>query len=181
MTELSGSELAWRALKLGVFGVDLRTIDHCAGSLRVKDLTISPAGVTARPATTRSEARGEASRAETHGRSGHDAGCASLGLPLSLVDRALAQWDESGASGLLIEAMHEAVGDILEDTRRGGGWRQSYARESLSYAIERRITPRAETATSHDSGAALNREIHCGPAGSASRSERFRPAVSRWD
>lgn len=139
----SGAELAWCAITFGWLGIGLRAIDRCMGGTRVQELVISPAGVTVRPAVTSSEVRGAASRAETHGRSGHDAGCASLGIPLTLIDRALGEWDDFGASALLTEAIHEAVDEILENTRRSGVWKPDYARESLSYAIERRITPRA--------------------------------------
>lgn len=148
-TRLRGSELAWRAVLLGQFGIELRAIDRCAGGMRVRDLLVSPCKVTSREDTTRSTLRAAASRAETHGRGGHDLGCASVGLPLSFIDQALAHWDAAGASALITEAMHEAVNDILKTAECSGAWTPGYARESLVYAIERRITPRAEESVAH--------------------------------
>lgn len=148
-SQLRGSELAWRAILLGQFGIGLRAIDRCAGGLRVKDLLVSASNVTSREGMTRGTLRAAESRAETHGRGGHDQGCASVGIPLSLIDQALARWDRSGASALITEAVHEAVNDILDTAERSCAWTPADARESLVYAIERRITPRAEESDAH--------------------------------
>lgn len=85
-----------------------------------------------------------------HKRRGHDAGCATLGVPRRAISLTLDLWDDAGAGPLLLEAIDEAIGVIADEVATPGGlagsssspaWSAAMARESVAYAIRRRITP----------------------------------------
>lgn len=73
----------------------------------------------------------------------HDVGCRAFGVPIRELVRQIRELDRVGVSPLLIEAVTEAAEEIdaWDAATDGPGWRERAARESLSYAIRKRITP----------------------------------------
>lgn len=139
----SGGALAGRLLVLGSWGIGLRALDRCAGGVRPQDLEVCGDRIAVRTRGSVIVPSGaRADRAETHGRRGHDAGCAALGLPLGLAERLLLRWDGAGAHRYLTEALRDAVADICTEAQgRLGGWSAAYASEALVFAVERRFEP----------------------------------------
>ena len=138
---VSGGALAGRLLALGSWGIGLRALDRCAGGVRPRDVEVCGDRIAVRTRGSAGVPSGaRADRAETHGRRGHDAGCAALGLPLDLAEQLLLRWDGAGAHRYLTEALHDAVTDICTEAQgRHGGWSAAYALEAIVFAVERRF------------------------------------------
>ncbi len=84
--------------------------------------------------------------ARTHRRLGHDAGCATLGVPRRSIELTLQMWDDEGAAPLLLEAVDEAISALADTVPTAGSaggiaWSAQLARECVAYAIRIRITP----------------------------------------
>ncbi|MBP1325188.1 hypothetical protein JOF28_000420 [Leucobacter exalbidus] len=78
-----------------------------------------------------------------HERLGHDAGCATLGVPRRAIVITLGMWDRVGATPLLLEAIDEAITSLAEAgaARRTGEWNAQLASECVAFAIRSKITP----------------------------------------
>lgn len=142
-TPNAAAELAWRIERLCLFGIELRAAGACLGLPRVSEFRREALPHPARPRNFGGTVDGAADgasrrRYEAHARSGHGAGCRALGIPVEALDRALREWDAAGAQRLVREAIAEAVAEL-----DAPGWTPTRARESVAYAIRRRITPAA--------------------------------------
>ncbi|MFT4233274.1 MAG: hypothetical protein QM606_10935 [Leucobacter sp.] len=107
-----------------------------AGALGGLLLRIADAGIELRE-------RGECAAPDRdelrHRWGGHDDGCLALGLPEHRIAAAIGRWDRAGAARLLLEAVEDAIREIV--ALGPDGWTAIGAREALRYAVELRIAP----------------------------------------
>lgn len=120
----SAAELAWHLEQLCLWGITLREMGRCAGELLNPRLR------------------------RTHTRAGHDPGCFALGLPIPLVEAKLTELDTRDAQRFIFEPFSEAIREISAEAAQFSSWRAESARETILYAIHRRITPRAPAVSS---------------------------------
>lgn len=139
-------------------GTRLRAAGRCCGDLRRSELdrlrtrlSVSDGHeIRAEGKADRETAIGElaGARYETHVRRGHDAGCRAFGIPTSVLNRSLRRWDTVGASGLIGEAVIEAIAEIDQEQSI---WNAEAALASLDFALRKRITPVTVTAVTQPS------------------------------
>lgn len=124
---LLARETAWKLEQLCFWGISLRVAGRCAGEF----ITLP--------------------KNHPHVHGGHDSGCFALGVPLSLAKTKLAHWDGVGALRFLSEAFSECVAELTADARQTGYWQERAARDSITHAIRRRITPMAPSQANRSS------------------------------
>ena len=136
---MSVPELAWLVEHLCLLGLRARVRGYCWGLLSRDDLVLQPSGVEIRVVSGRRGKRSQSARARRHRDTGHDAGCAAVGVPRETIVSVLAAADHPGGSALLLEGLDEAIAIIGEGPTKD----QDAAREAVHFSIARKITPRA--------------------------------------
>ncbi|QIM16576.1 hypothetical protein G7067_09400 [Leucobacter insecticola] len=145
--------LAWQLEQLCAWGITLRDRGRCSGGARTRDMLQRSDRFECWAVLQGLEpknwkpgrARALRARAETHARGGHDLGCATIGVPFSLLTQLAQRWDGQGAARYLTEAIREAATEIAADLRRSTHpaelWRAERAWESVVFTVHQRITP----------------------------------------
>lgn len=133
----SAAELAWRLERVVHCGIELARQGRCLGTANPARIWLTPEGVV-----VVSSGRGEHRVRHGHLGRGHDAGCATLGVPRTALSALTLGWDAVGAAPLIEEACVHAICEIAASPV---GWQPDRAREAFAFAVRSRITPRAPT------------------------------------
>lgn len=135
---LNAAELGWILESCCRLGVRARARGWCIGELEAAEIRIEGDALSIELPTGERGDRRRQARLNRHRASGHDEGCAAVGVPMAALRSIARELGAPDAASYLLEGVEEAVREIGADLT----WDRSAAAEAVVYAIRRRITSR---------------------------------------